>query len=328
MAQDALGNEVTTTDPATLAGIDDFVTGFLGYETKATNVLAAADADPDSVLANIYAGFTWMFLEAAGAEEQRAALSRSRTALRRPAPTRASCVLLGQLERWIAGDIAAVQRIGDAIVEQHPTDLASVKLHQYFSFNRGDAAAMLRIAEAALPANADNPHIHGMLAFGLEQMHRIPEAEARRAPRPRAQGEGAVGAACAGPRDALDRPRARGDRLPRRGARKTWVDLNCFMYTHNWWHKALFHISLGDTRRGARCLRQPRLGHRAGLLAGPGRRGVAAGAHGGRRHRRRQPLGGRWPSTSRPAPPTPSSPSSRSSISTASPAPSAPKPIT
>jgi hypothetical protein len=30
-------------------------------------------------------------------------------------------------------------------------------------------------------------------------------------------------------------------------AQRTWVDLNSFMYTHNWWHKALFHISLGDT---------------------------------------------------------------------------------
>jgi hypothetical protein len=29
-------------------------------------------------------------------------------------------------------------------------------------------------------------------------------------------------------------------------AQQTWVDLNSFMYTHNWWHKALFHISLGD----------------------------------------------------------------------------------
>ena len=94
MPQDALGNDVTTTDPATLAGIDDFVTGFLGYETKATNVLAAADADPDSVLANIYAGFTWMFLEAAGAEERaqfyldRARVCGDRSQRTRAAPPR------------------------------------------------------------------------------------------------------------------------------------------------------------------------------------------------------------------------------------------------
>ena len=31
-------------------------------------------------------------------------------------------------------------------------------------------------------------------------------------------------------------------------ASRTWVGLNSFMYTHNWWHKALFHISLGDNQ--------------------------------------------------------------------------------
>ena len=29
-------------------------------------------------------------------------------------------------------------------------------------------------------------------------------------------------------------------------ASETWVDLNSFMYTHNWWHKALFDLSLGN----------------------------------------------------------------------------------
>jgi len=58
MAQDSLGNEVTTTDPATLAAVDDFVGGYLGYEKRASNVLTAADADPGSVIANVYAGWS------------------------------------------------------------------------------------------------------------------------------------------------------------------------------------------------------------------------------------------------------------------------------
>src|SRR4029079_19064082 len=125
MAQDALGNEVSGRNEATLRGIDDFVTGFLGYETKATNVLAAADADPDSVLANVYAGFTWMFLEAATAEEHaQLYLDRARAAAGNANPREQ--LLLDQLEHWIAGDVPAVQRIGDTIVDAFPRDLASV----------------------------------------------------------------------------------------------------------------------------------------------------------------------------------------------------------
>jgi hypothetical protein len=245
MAQDALGNEVSTRDAATLSGIADFVGGFLGYETRATNVLAAADADPDSVLANVYSGFIWMFLEAAGAEERaQVYLDRAR-AVAAGANVRET-LMLSQLERWIAGDIPSVQKIGEEIVSRFPRDLASVKLHQYFSFNRGDAAAMLDIAKQVEAANADNPHIHGMLAFGYEQMHQLDEAErsARRALEIKQKEPWAQHALA---HVMLSTGRVREGVAFLGEAQKTWVDLNSFMYTHNWWHKALFHISMGDS---------------------------------------------------------------------------------
>jgi tetratricopeptide (TPR) repeat protein len=244
MAQDALGNEVSGTNDASLQGVDDFVAGFLGYETKATNVLAAADADPDSPLANIYSGFIWMFLEAAGAEERaRIYLDRARAA-GNPNPREA--LMLSQLDRWIAGDIPAVQAIGQEIVTQFPRDLASVKLHQYFSFNRGDAAQMLAIAQQAEAANLDSPHLHGMLAFGYEQMHQLDaaEREARRALELK-QKEPWAQHALAHVMLSTGRVREGIDFLGE--AQRTWTDLNSFMYTHNWWHKALFHISAGDS---------------------------------------------------------------------------------
>jgi tetratricopeptide (TPR) repeat protein len=245
MAQDSLGNEVTGRSETTLRGIDDFVTGFLGYETRATNVLAAADADPDSPLANIYAGFTWMFLEAAGAEDRARIYLQRAQALRLSANPREQ-LMLDQLERWIAGDIPAVQRLGTTIVDYFPRDLASVKLHQYFSFNRGDAAAMLAIARKAEAANLDSPHIHGMLAFGYEQMHDLASAEreARRALELKDKEPWAQHALA---HVMLSTGRVREGVAFLGEAQRTWVDLNSFMYTHNWWHKALFHISLGDT---------------------------------------------------------------------------------
>lgn len=244
MAQDALGNEVTTSDPATLAGIDDFISGFLGYEKKAGNVLGAADANPESVLANVYAGFSWMFLEAMGAHRKAAQyLMRAQATI--AGANQREALLVEQLAHWVANDIPRVQAIGDEIVSRWPTDLASVKLHQYFSFNRGDAPSMLRIAEAALPANAGNPHIHGMLAFGYEQMHRIPEAEAaaRRALSLKTKEPWAQHALA---HVMLSSGRTREGVEFLGEASRTWVELNSFMYTHNWWHKALFHISLGD----------------------------------------------------------------------------------
>ena len=245
MAQDTLGNEVSGGNTATLSSIDDFVTGFLGYETQATNVLGAADADPESPLANIYAGFIWMFLEAAGAEERAQIYLQRAQRLRVKANVREQ-LMTDQLERWIAGDIPGVQRLGDTIVDNFPRDLASVKLHQYFSFNRGDARAMLAIAQKAEAANLDSPHVHGMLAFGYEQMHDLgrAEREARLALEIKEKEPWAQHALA---HVMLSTGRVQEGVAFLNDAQRTWVDLNSFMYTHNWWHKALFHISLGDT---------------------------------------------------------------------------------
>jgi len=243
MAQDALGNEVSGGDAITLKGIDDFVTGFLAYETKAGNVMAVADADDGSVLANVYAGFSWMFLEAAGA--RRMAAKYLRRAEAAGLPNAREALLIEQLRLWIAGDIPAVQRIGAELAARWPRDLASVKLDQYFSFNRGDAAAMLRIAKAVEAKNPDDPHLHGMLAFGYEQMHQLDLAEvsARKALSLKAKepwAQHALAHVMLGTGRVQEGVAFLGE------AQKTWVDLNSFMYTHNWWHKALFHISLGD----------------------------------------------------------------------------------
>src|ERR1700719_3376988 len=56
----------------TLHAIDDFIEGYLAYETRAERILAAADADPGSCLANVYAGLLWMLLEAAEGGQARA----------------------------------------------------------------------------------------------------------------------------------------------------------------------------------------------------------------------------------------------------------------
>jgi hypothetical protein len=154
-------------------------------------------------------------------------------------------MLVSQLSHWIAGDVPRVQAIGDQIVAKWPRDLASVKLHQYFSFNRGDAPAMLRIAEAARTANADNPHLNGMLAFGYEQMHRIPEAEAaaRRALEIKQKEPWAQHALA---HVMLSSGRTREGVAFLSEASRTWDGLNSFITTHNWWHKALFDISLGN----------------------------------------------------------------------------------
>ena len=50
MSQDDLGNPLRSRSPEAVAGLNDFVGGFLAYERRAEAILALADAHPDEPL--------------------------------------------------------------------------------------------------------------------------------------------------------------------------------------------------------------------------------------------------------------------------------------
>src|ERR1700734_2006798 len=100
MRHDYLGNAVTGGLDATLRGVDDFIEGFLAYETRADRILAAATADPDSCIANVYAGMLWMLLEAPQAASH---AIRFLAAAERAAPqaTRREQLNTAMLRAWV-----------------------------------------------------------------------------------------------------------------------------------------------------------------------------------------------------------------------------------
>jgi len=240
--QDAHG--APTTSPASaLSGIDAFVTGFVGYRPTAVEVLETAEAHPDSALANIFAGFLWMFLERpeapAKAEPWRA---RAADCTDLNARERG---LLALLEAWQRRDAPAALRCADAVLAEHPEDLATLKLGQYLAFNQADAPAMLRLALGSREAAGHHASYHAMLAFGHEQCHHDEAAERA------AHAALAIDAAEPWAHHALSHIHLSSGRLEE-GRRfladraSTWEGLNSFMYSHNWWHLALFEIAEGE----------------------------------------------------------------------------------
>ncbi|MFI4976293.1 MAG: tetratricopeptide repeat protein [Caulobacterales bacterium] len=240
-ALDYLGNPVSSADPAVLAAVDDFVSGFLGYEARAADIVRAAAAS-DAALVNAYAGALFMLMESPkGPPRARGFLMKARAAAGANARERAT---LDFLEAWTADDIPRALRLSADIAAQWPRDLVMVKLNQYLAFNRGDAPAMLRIALSAAQASPDVAQVHGMVAFASEQCHLMKDAEAA--------GWRALDMTRREPwaQHALAHVMLTGGRIDEgerfmQGASATWTGLNSFMVTHNWWHLALFRLSQG-----------------------------------------------------------------------------------
>ncbi len=243
MPHDILGNPVSAMRDTTLHAIDDFIEGYLAYETRAERILAAAEAEPDCCLANVYAGYLWMFLEAPDAA-LRAAKYLAAAERAAAAATPREQLNTALLRAWAADDQPETLRLCDHISDQFPRDLVVVKTHQYLAFNRGNFPEMLRVAVKVLERNADISYMHGMTAFAYEQCHLLDAAEdaARTALDLRRKEPWAQHALA---HVMLTRGRIDEGSRFLEGVQDTWTDLNSFMITHLWWHLALFYISQG-----------------------------------------------------------------------------------
>lgn len=243
MWTDSLGNALTLEDGRSVGAVDDFVQGFIASEARAVNVLAAAEHDAGPIV-QAYAAAVHMFAESREAPAKaRLFLDRAKEGAGRARPREQRFV--EAIAAWARGDIPRAIALHEEQAKEFPRDLASLKLGQYHLFNIGDSAGMLRIALHAREAAADVPFFHGMLAFGFEQCHELGQAEssARRAIAMRRKEPWAHHALA---HVMLTQGRIAEGLDFMHGVSDTWVDLNSFMVTHNWWHQALFALELRD----------------------------------------------------------------------------------
>ena len=233
---DSLGNPITLHDATSAAALNDFVEGFIACEARAVNVLnAAADTSP---IVQASCAALHMFAESADAPRNARPFIDQALAHAAEASEREQR-FVAAIAAWVQGDLPRAIALHEEQARLHPRDLASLKLGQYHLFNRGDSPGMLRLALQALPAAAEVPYLHGMLAFGWEQCHRLQEAEsAARHAITLCRKEPWAHHALAHVMLTQGRIREGTDFMA--SVSEAWTGLNSFMVTHNWWHQALF----------------------------------------------------------------------------------------
>jgi hypothetical protein len=215
----------------------------LSYGQNAGMILVAQAAAPDHAIATAYAACAHLFRVT---RDGQAAAQRLLAAL--PAGAASSArerQMVRAMRRWADEDIRAARAAFAEHVLGAPEDLFAAKLLQHLQFAEGDTRGMLRTIETVLPSHASDARAHGMHAFALDQCgwHELAERAARRA------------------LELGDDPWAHhaiAHVLDARGAHAegrhwmhahadAWANCSSFLFTHNWWHAALFHIGLGDT---------------------------------------------------------------------------------
>jgi len=246
MPLDYLGNPIDTQDPATRQGLDDFIGGFLSYQPRAEGILAAADANPDSALANAFAGLLLMFIESPEGPALAEQYRQRALAVNSDHPR--ALLYLEVLQAWINDDLERVLHLSEHLLDLYPRELFAAKLNQYLEFNRGNWPALLRIGLKATAGAPDVAHSHGLLAFAYEQCHLLEEAEASALEALRLQAS-EPWAHHALAHVMLTQGRIEEGIAFLESVKHHWDGLNSFMYTHNWWHLGLFYLARGEDQR-------------------------------------------------------------------------------
>ena len=242
MAKDGQGLEVSSADGATIDALNFLTAEWLAFGDRLPEFVVAAENEQRCILLPLLAANLLLSVSSreafAGAQGHlaRAKAMAGGTNGRERA-------WLSATEAWFAGAREQAQKIHEQMALEWPRDLLSAKIGQLHALDRGDAEGILRIGQRILPANLDNHYVWGMAAFGLEECNRLEEAEvhARRAFDMERRDPWAhhVMAHCLEARGRM----IEGVRFLQSTA-DTWERCNSFMYTHNWWHLALFLIDL------------------------------------------------------------------------------------
>ena len=242
MAKDGQGLEVSNADGGAIAALDFLTAEWLAFGDRLPEFIAAAEKEERCALLPLLSANLLLTVNSTAAFAMAQCHFARAKAMAHEATARERA-WLAATEAWFAGARDRAQKIHEDMASEWPHDLLAAKVGQLHAIDRGDAEGILRIGERILPANRDNHYVWAMAAFGLEECNRLDEAEAQA-------------------RHAIEMERhdpwahhvvahcleARGRLLEGvtflQSMADTWERCNSFMYTHNWWHLALFLIDL------------------------------------------------------------------------------------
>jgi hypothetical protein len=246
MLKDFQGLEVTTDSPEVITAINIFTSQALSYGKDAeAYILQGIACDHDCALLYGYAAAHYLAQENSVAWQKASLYLQAAQRSLAKATTKREQLYIQAIQAWSAKKIDLAVALHEEIAQEYPRDVISVQQGQYHYFYLGEKEKLLRIAERVLPANQENHYLYGMVAFGLEQCHQLVEAEtmARTATTMNRYDPWAHHAVA---HVMETQGRVNEGIVWMESLADTWENCNSMLYTHNWWHVALYYLERGE----------------------------------------------------------------------------------
>jgi tetratricopeptide (TPR) repeat protein len=236
--------------PAIAEAVAALTDELMRYGRDAARFFVAQRDAPDDPFGNAVAGMLHLFTTT---REGNARAAPFLSAARRDAGRAGERerMFIQAVSLWEAGNPRAAIAVHRATLQLWPDDLLSLKLCQLHELALGDLKGLLATARFAATEQPGNRYLHGMLAFALGQngLHREAEQAGRKAC---ARGvDPWARHAVAHSLAAHGRAEAGLSWMTEHAAE--WDHCSSFLYTHNWWHAALFHLDLRNPAGALGC---------------------------------------------------------------------------
>lgn len=249
--RDKRGLEMTIADGRALAAHEALTDAYLGFRLETGDCLRAAmKADAEAPLIQTMAGYIFHLMAMRPLVERAEAASAKATALAAEVGNDRERLHAQALACWCAGDLRGAVNALEAVLIEWPEDALALKLAHYLHFYLGDIAEHRDSIARVMPAwREDMPGyaaVLGMRAFGLEEAGEYADAErfGRRAVELDPTDTWAIHAVA----HVLEMQGRHREGI-------SWIERDVAAWdgkihnfaNHVWWHKALYHLELGDT---------------------------------------------------------------------------------
>jgi len=245
---DRQGNPVHHANPAAVAAYDEAVAAFSLYRGDPLAALdTACAAAPGAALPpTAKALILALATEPAAAADARALLAEAAPLPQDSRSTAMAAITAAVLD----GEWTRAALLADRHNIDHPRDLLALQAGHLIDFFRANARSLRDRVARALPAwpaaLPGRSAVLGMYSFGLEEAGDYAQAEATgRTALDAEPGDSWAHHAVAHVMEMQGRAE---DGIGWMIAREShWAAEECFFRVHNWWHRALYHLDLGQT---------------------------------------------------------------------------------
>jgi tetratricopeptide (TPR) repeat protein len=242
---DRWGVPVLRASPAGMAAFNRAVESLLALAgDPVAEAEAAVAAAPDMVLAQVYRAYLSLYAMTADGIAAAAAILDGLDG----AGAEREALHLRAARAWAAGDWTGAARALERALVAHPRDALALKVAQDLYFFLGRRLDLRDVAARVLahwpPGQPGWGYVQGIYAFGLEENGDYRAAQAR-----------AEAALAVNPRDVWSvhavahvhemEGRHRDGVAFLTATAPDWQD--SYFAVHNWWHRGLYHLELGET---------------------------------------------------------------------------------